>query len=63
MKITSPERLYDVPEVATIVNLHPDFIYKLIRRGDLPAVRVGRAVRVRESTLASWIASRESPTT
>jgi len=41
------DRLLTVPEVAERLRVHPITVRRLIKAGRLPAVRVGRAVRVR----------------
>ena len=38
--------LLTVEEVAAILRTHPDCVYRMIRARQLPAVRLGRAVRV-----------------
>jgi excisionase family DNA binding protein len=48
-------------EVAARLGLSADQIYAMIARGELPSVRVGRAVRVPEDALARWLAARTSP--
>lgn len=52
------ERLLTVKEVAERLRLHPITVRRLIASGRLPAVRIGRAVRVREGDV-SRIASPE----
>jgi excisionase family DNA binding protein len=37
-------------------------IYKLIREGVLPCVRIGRAVRIDVGTLDVWVALHATPT-
>lgn len=41
-------RYFSVSEVAEMYSVSPDKVYRDIRRGFLPAVSVGTAVRVRE---------------
>jgi len=48
-------QLLTVEEVAAILRTHPDVIYRLIRAKRLPAVRLGRAVRVVHEALDLWI--------
>lgn len=43
------DKLYTVLEAAEILQLRRDTIYGLIKRGELPAVRFGRTVRIPES--------------
>jgi excisionase family DNA binding protein len=54
-KPEDPDRLLTVDETATILNLRPARVYELARRRVLPAVRVGKYVRVRSRDLQSWI--------
>jgi excisionase family DNA binding protein len=46
-----------VPDYAAIFGCSPEALYKACRRGDLPHIRVGRLVRVRESDVAQYVAS------
>ena len=45
-------------EVARLTSLGRSTIFNLLASGELPAVRIGRAVRVRRSDLESWIEAR-----
>ena len=45
-------------EAARLTSLGRSTIFKMLACGELPAVRVGRAVRVRRSDLEKWIDSR-----
>jgi excisionase family DNA binding protein len=49
------DRLLSVVEVSRILNLRPPHVYELVRRHTLPAVRVGKYVRVRAADLQVWI--------
>lgn len=49
--------LLTVAETAAALHLGRTTVYELIRTGQLPVLRVGRAIRVPESTLAAWIDS------
>ena len=42
-------------DVARILNISRAFAYQLMRQGEIPTVRIGNAVRVRESDLLAWI--------
>jgi len=42
-------------EVARILDVSTDRIYQLVREGILPAVRIGRQVRICEQKLISWM--------
>lgn len=40
-----PETLLTVEEVAKILRLHPKTIYRLVEKGKLACIRVGRNIR------------------
>jgi excisionase family DNA binding protein len=42
-------------EVLSYLNTTPRTIYRLIRSGELPAVRIGRQWRFRRSDLDAWV--------
>ena len=42
-------------EVLTYLKVTPRTIYRLIRTGELPAVRIGRQWRFRRGDLDSWL--------
>jgi excisionase family DNA binding protein len=41
-----PRRWITVGETASLLSLHPMSVRKMISRGEIPAVHLGRAVRV-----------------
>jgi len=45
-------------EVANYLNCHWFTVYRLVRRGALPAFRLGSNYRVRRTDLEKWIADR-----
>jgi excisionase family DNA binding protein len=45
-------------EVADLLRVSPMTVYRLIKSGELPAVRVGKAFRVREDDMDAYIAAR-----
>lgn len=47
--------LLTVAEVADLFRVSSMTVYRLIRNGDLPAVRVGRSYRVREDDLQAYL--------
>jgi excisionase family DNA binding protein len=49
------ERLLTAAEVADQLRVSTMTIYRLIRRGELTAVRVGRNYRVRDRDLAAYL--------
>lgn len=54
-------QLLTVEEVAAILRTHPDCVYRMIRAKQLPAVRLGRAVRVVREALDRWILAGGTP--
>jgi excisionase family DNA binding protein len=48
--------LLTIPEVAAILNVSVPRVYELIRLRLLPAVHLGRQVRVKPDVLAEWLA-------
>lgn len=48
-------RLLTVAEVAVVMRVSRMTVYRLIRRGQLKAIRVGRNYRVREDDLSGYL--------
>jgi len=56
----APQRLLlRIPEVAETLGIGRTKIYELIATGELPTIRVGRAIRISVSTLQKWVEERE----
>ena len=51
-------RFLTVQEVADMLRVSSMTVYRLIKAGDLPAVRVGRSFRVRDTDVDVYLASR-----
>ncbi len=51
------ERLYTVKEVQEILKVGRSFAYKLVQKGEIKTVRVGRCLRVRATDLEEYIAA------
>ncbi|HJU10290.1 MAG TPA: helix-turn-helix domain-containing protein [Candidatus Binataceae bacterium] len=56
---TDSDRLLNVNEVARLLKYRPSYVYEMLRRGDLPAVRDRKFVRVRQSAVNEYIARHE----
>jgi putative molybdopterin biosynthesis protein len=54
------ERLLKSEEVAEVLHVSRSFAYLLMKRGDIPTVRIGTAVRVRPQDLEEYISKRAS---
>jgi len=53
-------RLLTLSEAAELLHVSTRTLQRMIRRNDLPALKVGGQWRVRESQLAYWIQFREA---
>ena len=63
--INGIEKLLTSIDVGQVLGIHPKVVERMAKRGELPALKVGRFWRYRASTLDGWITSRlqsESPT-
>lgn len=49
------EQIMTVPQVAEYLKISKSKIYYLVQRKEIPHVRIGRNVRIRESDLAKWM--------
>ena len=55
-----PRRLVlTVPEVAAELQIPASTVYDLIRRGEIPSVRVGKRIRVPQRRLEQWVNRRD----
>lgn len=46
-----------VSEVAEYLRVNPQTVYRKAKAGELPAVRIGRAIRFRRVELDAWLKS------
>lgn len=53
--------LWDIARVAAYLGVSERTVYNRVRAGELPAVKVGRLWRVRQSDLEAWLQSRKPP--
>ncbi len=44
-----------VSEVARYLRVNPQTVYRKAKAGELPAVRIGRAIRFQKSELDAWL--------
>ena len=54
----SEARFVTVTEVADVMRVSKMTVYRLIKQGDLPAVRIGRGYRIREEDVHRYLDSR-----
>lgn len=55
----SGDRLLTVAEVAATMRISNMTVYRLIKNGDLPAIRVGKNYRIRESDMNRYLDDRQ----
>jgi excisionase family DNA binding protein len=55
------ERLLTAREVGERLGLTTETVLVWVRRGELPALRLGRAIRFRETDLDAWLEQRATP--
>ena len=53
-------KLLTAKETAELLRVKPGWVYRMVRRGVLPGVRLGRQVRVDEDDLRTWLAEKSS---
>ena len=51
-------RFMTVAEVAQLMRVSTMTVYRLIKAGDLPSVRVGKSYRIREDDVDRYLAAR-----
>ena len=44
-----------VSEVAEYLRVNPQTVYRKAKAGEIPAVRIGRAIRFRKTELDAWL--------
>ena len=49
------EPVYTVPQVAEYLQMSKTKIYQLVRKGQIPCIRIGKSVRIKESDLVAWL--------
>ena len=50
-----------VSEVAEYLRVNPQTVYRKAKAGELPAVRIGRAIRFRKTELDEWMKTAVRP--
>jgi excisionase family DNA binding protein len=57
---TNPARLLTVADVAETLRVHPNYVYDLANRGDLPSYKIGGMRRFRAADVEAWLESRRT---
>jgi excisionase family DNA binding protein len=53
------DRLLTAEDVAQILGMRTDFIYRLAREGRIPHLRFGRTLRFRAEAIETWLEEQE----
>ncbi len=48
-------------EAAEFLNVSPQTVYRILRRGELPAFRVGHAIRISQVDLENYLRAQSPP--
>jgi excisionase family DNA binding protein len=51
----SPARLLEAEDVAGLLGMTTDWVYREVRAGRLPHIRLGRYVRFRHESIDAWL--------
>jgi len=52
-------QLMNVTMAADLLGVSAATVRRLVRDGEIPSVRVGRSIRIRETALEDWVAAME----
>ena len=52
----APNQIMTVTEVAQYLQVHPSTLYKLVRRHQIPAFKIGSDYRFERGAIAKWMA-------
>lgn len=55
------ETVYTVPEVAEYLKICKSKLYGMIRRGEIPYIKIGKNVPILESDLEEWLMEQRKP--
>ena len=44
-----------VPEVAEFLKLCTSKVYKMVQRGEIPSIKIGKSVRLRRTDVIDWM--------
>jgi excisionase family DNA binding protein len=62
MRVDKSSKSHVLPalELATYLRIHPTTVYKLAKRGELPAFKVGGDWRFNRASIEKWLESRKN---
>ena len=57
--LVGPGRLLEADDIARYIGMTTDWIYREVRAGRMPHIRLGRYVRFRRESIDAWLVARE----
>ena len=55
-------KILTLPEVADYLRVHPSTIYRLVKKGQIPALKIGSDWRFNRESIDEWLAAAETST-
>jgi len=55
------DEIFTIPEVAEYLKMSKSKIYNLVQRNEIPSIKIGRNVRIRQSELETWLDEQTQP--
>ena len=49
------EEIMTIPEVVDYLKLSKSKVYKMIQKGDIPSLKIGKSVRLRRTDVIDWM--------
>ena len=56
----TPRRIMTAPEVAEYLRIHLSTLYKLVRKHQIPAFKMGTEIRFDRDVIEKWIIDRQA---
>ena len=60
---TTSESLWNVKDLAKYLRTTTHAIYKLVERGQVPCIRIGKSIRFDPAEIREWVKSKSCPIT
>lgn len=57
------DQVYTVPEVAEYLKISKSKLYTMVRKNQIPYIRIGKNVRIVEKELVEWLEERRNERT
>ena len=57
--MAEPKEVMTIKDVAEYLDVHPMTIYKYVKQGKIPALKIGASWRVRKDSMKKWMEENE----